>query len=184
MIFDIDILNDIESSINKFVKEHPFDITIVVPSENPLNDYIANKILSKSPNAELIEGVVRKLTTEEVDDIVLNDMNCAFRQYYDDDFSDAYNQLADYLDKMDIEKNGKFSRHYILDSTMRDVLDTTIKICDENYTRHAKKITDRNILIIDDTISRGQSIKEICKLINDTYAPKSITVLTLLSKLN
>ena len=54
----------------------------------------------------------------------------------------------------------------------------------DRYAKDSKIINGQDILIIDDTISRGQSIKEACQIMLESYAPKSITVLTLLSKLN
>ena len=67
---------------------------------------------------------------------------------------------------------------------MWDVLDFTLKVSQDRFAEFANKINGQNILIIDDTISRGQSIKEACKIMMESYAPKSITVLRLLSKLN
>ena len=66
---------------------------------------------------------------------------------------------------------------------MRDVLDFTFKTSTDRYAEFANKINGQDILIIDDTISRGQSIKEVCRIMNESYSPKSITVMTLLSKL-
>jgi len=100
-----------------------------------------------------------------------------------DEFTSKYQQLAQYLDEMDDEKKSQFTRHLVKDNEMRDVLDFTFKVSDDRYAAFANKINGQEILIIDDTISRGQSIKEICNIIAQTYAPKSITVLTLLSKL-
>ena len=139
--------------------------------------------MSKSKNAELLEGVICKLTTEEVDEIVL-DFKSKFREYYKKDFNAAYYRLGTFLDEMDKERKGTFSRHLIKDSEMRDVLDFTLKVSQDRFAEFANKINGQNILIIDDTISRGQSIKEACKIMMESYAPKSITVLTLLSKLN
>ena len=167
----------------KFANMHPIGVTILIPSGNELNAHIADVVMSKSKNAELIEGVIRKLTTEEVEDIVL-DFNSKFREYYKENFNVAYFQLGDYLDQMDKERDGYFSRHWIKSKKMRDALDSTLKLSDDRYARFANKINGQDILIIDDTISRGQTIKEACQIISDSYAPKSITVLTLLSKLN
>ena len=140
-------------------------------------------MLSKSTNGELIEGAICKLTTQEVDDIVLG-FKSKFREYYKKDFNAAYYRLGTFLDEMDKERKGTFSRHLIKDSEMRDVLDFTLKVSQDRFAEFANKINGQNILIIDDTISRGQSIKEACKIMMESYAPKSITVLTLLSKLN
>lgn len=178
------ILHQFELVAEKFVKMYPHTLTVVIPSENELNKLIASVISKKSPNIETVDDALRKMTTKEVDYIVLYDDDCLFRKHYTGTkFNSAYDKLCSYLDKMDEEKNGKFSRHYILDDEMRDVLDKTLTLNDEKISKYATKINDRDILIIDDTISRGQSIREACEIIKESYAPKTIKVLTLLSKL-
>ena len=171
-----------EAIASKFASMYPIGVTILMPSGNILNSHIAKVVMSKSQNAELIEGVICKMTTEEVDNIVL-DFNSKFREYYKDNFNSAYYQLCEYLDQMDEQRKGTFSRHLIRDSEMRDVLDMTLKVSDDRFAEFANKINGQDILIIDDTISRGQSIKEVCRIMLESYSPKSITVLTLLSKL-
>lgn len=167
----------------KFATMYPVGVTILMPSGSELNMHIADVVMSKSRNAELIKGVICKLTTEEVDDIVL-DFNSKFREFYKDEFNSKYYELGRYLDLMDKEGNGYFSRHLIKNNQMRNVLDSTLKFSDDRFAEFANKINDQDVLIIDDTISRGQSIKEACQIMLESYAPKSITVLTLLSKLN
>lgn len=167
----------------KFATMYPVGVTILMPSGSELNMHIADVVMSKSRNAELIKGVICKLTTEEVDDIVL-DFNSKFREFYKDEFNSKYYELGQYLDLMDKERNGYFSRHLIKNNQMRDVLDSTLKLSDDRFAEFANKINDQDVLIIDDTIRRGQSIKEACQIMLESYAPKSITVLTLLSKLN
>lgn len=167
----------------KFATMYPVGVTILMPSGSELNMHIADVVMSKSRNAELIKGVICKLTTEEVDDIVL-DFNSKFREFYKDEFNSKYYELGRYLDLMDKERNGYFSRHLIKNNQMRDVLDSTLKLSDDRFAEFANKINNQDVLIIDDTISRGQSIKEACQIMLESYAPKSITVLTLLSELN
>lgn len=181
-IINKSIKNRVRAIIRKFIKKFPLGVTILLLSKNRLNWYIADTIKSKTKNIEIIDDVICKLTTEEVDDIVL-DFGSKFRKYYKNDFNAAYYQLGKYLDAMDNERNGTFSRHYVKDPIMRDALDVTLKLSTDRYAEFANKINGRNVLIIDDTVSRGQSIKEACKIIQESYAPKSITVLTLLSKL-
>ena len=67
---------------------------------------------------------------------------------------------------------------------MRNVLLNTLKVSPDRYAKDSKIINGQDILIIDDTISRGQSIKEACRIMMESYAPKSITVLTFSSGLN
>lgn len=168
---------------SKFVSMYQKEITVLIPSGNELNKHIADIFLSKSENGEFIEGVICKLTTEEVNDIVL-DFNSKFREYYKASFNSAYYRLDRYLDQMDKELKGTFSRHLIKDPEMRDVLDFTLKVSEDIYAEFANKINGQNILIIDDTIGSGQSIKAACRIMMESYAPKSITVLTLSSGLN
>jgi len=158
-------------------------ITIIIPSGNELNTHIAEVVMSKSENAKLIQGVIRKMTTEEVNDIVMEDES-KFREYYGNNFNAAYYQLLDYLEKMNNERKGTFSRHFIKDPNMRNILDMTLKVSEDSYARFANTINGQHVLLIDDTISRGQTIKNACNILMESYAPKSITVLTLLSRLN
>ena len=75
--------------------------------------------------------------------------------------------------------------HYTSLNSACKILETkTLKLSNDKYAKYANKINGQDVLLIDDTISRGQTIKEACDIIQDSYAPKSITVLTLLSKLN
>ena len=172
--------NDIAT---KFAQIYPIGVTIIIPSGNELNYHIAEMVMSKSKNAELLEGAICKLTTEEVNDIVLAKKSF-FRQIYKDNFNAAYKQLCVYFEEMDEKRDGTFSRHFIKDSKMRNVLLNTLKVSPDRYAKDSKIINGQDILIIDDTISRGQSIKEACQIMLESYAPKSITVLTFSSKLN
>lgn len=166
----------------KFAKLYPIGVTVIIPSGNQLNKHIADIVMSKSKDAKLIEGVICKLTVEEVDEIVMR-KDSYFRKVYKDNFNDAYKTLWVFFDKMNEERNGVFSRHLIKDNKMRDAILDTLKITPDRYAMDSKFINGQNILLIDDTISRGQTIKRACEILNESYGPKSITVLTLLSKL-
>lgn len=177
------IMKQFDAIATKFANIYPIGVTILLPSGNELNQHIAEVVMSKSKNADIINGVICKITTEEVDKIVL-DFNSKFRKYYKDNFNEAYYELCRYLDEMDKLRDGYFSRHLITNNKMRDILDFTLKVSDDRFAEFANKINGQDILIIDDTISRGQTIKEACHIMSESYAPKSITVLTLLSKLD
>jgi len=170
--------------VDKFCNIFSDGIIILMPSSSNLNRYIADAIADRNKNAMLLEHVIVKLTTEEVEDIVL-DLNSNFRKVYDteESFNDAYQTLCRYLDEMDEKAAGCFTRHYIKDDKMLKTLDCTLKLSTDRYAEYANVINDANVLIIDDTISRGQTVKEAVDIIKKSYAPKSITVLTLLSSL-
>lgn len=163
----------------KFAGMYPMEVTIIIPGVNELNYRIVEVVMSKSANAQLIQGVICKMTTEEVNDIVL-EMGSKFREYYKGRFNDAYYQLCTYLEEMDEKRNDTFSRQFVIDQDMRNVLDMTLKVSEDRYAEFANKINGQHVLIIDDTISRGQSIKNACEIMSDSYAPKSITVLRVL----
>ena len=180
----LNILHQFDLIADKFVDMFPeSSLTIVIPSENKLNEFIASEITKKLKDVEMIDDCLRKLTIEEVSDIVINDDTCEFRKHYKNHFNAAYKKLDNYFRRMKKEKNGKFTRHYVKDSEMRDVLDRTLALNDDFESEYASKIYGKNVLIIDDSISRGQTIKEACEIIKDSYAPKTIRVLTLMSSL-
>ena len=61
---------------------------------------------------------------------------------------------------MDEEKGGYFTRHYVRDAKMRDVLNKTLKLTNDAVARQSRLIDGKDVLLIDDSISRGQTIKE------------------------
>lgn len=166
---------------DKFLATHSYDVTIIAPTSNPLNDYIVNVITSKKPDIEYIKGALLKLTTGDIASMI-EDKDSRFVKAYKDSIESARRQLFVYLDKMDKMKDGVFTRHFVKDNKMRNVLDKTLKNNDDLSAEDANKINDHDILIVDDTISRGQTIKEAVDTIKSCYNPKSITVLTLFSK--
>ena len=176
------IIKQFESIAEKFVNTHGFDISIILPSTNPLNKYIADTVVSKADgDVKVLNDVVRKLTVDEVEDIIQLPSSKFFRVYGRDE--EKLNALARYFQDMRKQKNGTFVRHMVKDQEMRELLDTTMKLSEDKYAEYANYINGRDVLIIDDTISHGQSIAEMVKIIKTSYAPKSITVLTLMSKL-
>lgn len=182
----------IETQINavadKFLEKSEYNATVLIPSSSNVNDYLANLIISKYKDIQRIDGLLRKLSTQEAEDYALED-NSTFRKVYfangdEDRFNFAMGDLRMYLDKMNRFKNGIFTRHLIDDKEMRNAMDKTFALNDDPDNTFAPKINGRNLLIIDDTISRGQSVNEAVSRLKQCYAPKSITVLTLLSKLD
>ena len=176
------IINQIKLIANKFNTIYNAGFTILLPSTNNLNKFISDIIKESNDKIIVVDNLFLKLTTEEILDIVTS-KNSPFIQYYKEDTEERLKQLNGYLQKMNTDKNGFFVRHYVVDSEMRNVISKTIRLSDEYSAKYAKYIDGQDILLIDDSISRGQTIKEACNCINNTYCPKSITVLTLFSKL-
>lgn len=82
------------------------------------------------------------------------------------------------------ENNGIFSYSYIKPADLRKHISSSVK---DSYIGNellvSPKINNKSILILDDSVSTGQSISEICKNIIHTYTPESITVITLFNSL-
>ena len=53
---------------------------------------------------------------------------------------------------------------------------------EDEDTNIREKIDGKDILVLDDIISSGESVSQAVKTINDSFIPKSVTVITLLSK--
>jgi hypothetical protein len=166
----------------KFASIYKVGVTILIPSSNPLNKHIADVVMSKSENSKLLEGVVSKMTIEEIDDIVL-DPNSEFRKHYDKNFKQAYARFIRFINVMKEKHNGMFAKHFVKDPEMRRVLNNTLKLSNDAYANFANDINGHDLLIIDDTISQGASIRETINIINETYSPNSVTILTMFSKL-
>ena len=84
--------------------------------------------------------------------------------------------------KMKQLRNGKFTYHFLpINKPYREYITKSLA-CDEfSRGKYAKEIYQHNILLLDDSISRGQTIKNACDILN-SFQPKSITVLTMFSK--
>lgn len=175
------VLNQINLIAEKFASIYPAGFTILIPSGNQLNRLIGNILSQKAEHIIIVDDVLTKITTEEVLDIVLT-KGLPFMQYYENSIEQAIRQLRTYLQQMEDERDGYFTRHFVRDSKMRNVLTQTLKLSDDAAARYSKDIDGKDVLLIDDSISRGQTIKEACSIIRDNYEPNSITVLTLFSK--
>lgn len=177
----IAIVHQINIIAEKFASMYSAGFTILIPSGNQLNRMISSILKQKAQNIVIVDDVLTKITTEEVLDIVLT-KDSPFIQYYGQSTEQALRQLNTYLQKMEEERGGYFTRHFVRDPKMRNLITQTLKISEDAAARYSNVIDGKDVLLIDDSISRGQTIKEACTIIQENYEPKSITVLTLFSK--
>lgn len=170
----------IKEIVHKFFENNSnIDITIAVPSKNKLNQFFAHVVSSYCKNPKYINNVLVKMSTEEVYEHVKKESS-AFCRYYKKQSQQKLQILKHYFSKM---KNNTFQFHKVADMEMRKVIEHTIKLSDKFYGDYIDAINDKNVLIIDDSLTLGQTIKESCQIIADAYTPKSISVLTLFSPL-
>jgi hypothetical protein len=178
------IMNQVTLIIDKFNKSHQYGTTVVVPSSSVLNNTLANLVQERNPNAKIMNDLLRKLSTEEVVDEATMP-GSKFQQIYNtnEKFNRAIKLLQIYIREMNTQKGGNFTFHFIKDNKMRGAIAQSLKLSKGADKIYASDINDKDILIIDDSLSQGNTIKHAIELIKSTFTPKSISVLTLFSKL-
>lgn len=196
------IFRQIDVITAKFCEKYNGDVTVVLPSGNKLNTTIAKYIKKHSPNMRILTGIIMKRMAEDVWDEAASD-NSDFRRILyqsinkknsrlpanlrremnDEAMKGYFDMLERAVSRMMRERGGYFTYHFIKDPNVRNAITQTLKLNDRQFYDASVKINGHNVLLIDDTVSRGQTVKQAAELIKDNFTPKTITVLTLLSKL-
>lgn len=173
-----------EKIAKKFLQNYQSDITIVMPSGSILNMFITNIILRYNKKTNIVTDLLRKLTVDEVWE-TLDNFDSPFRKKFGKTQKSWDDTLVDMnlaFEKMRKMRNGKFTYHFLpSNKPYREYITKSLACDDYSRGKCADKLYNHNILLIDDSISRGNSIKEACSILN-TFQPKSITVLTMFSK--
>lgn len=165
-----------EAFIQKHIESHGSFSTIVqIPSTNPINERIIQCLSEKYPSIQVLSKVIHKLTTDEV--LAQCDKEGSFfAEYWANDYETAYDRLNAYLSVMDEENEGIFTYHLIDDPKMRQSIINTMKTIPEDFPLYCSNINDKDIILIDDSITHGQSIKNACDALLSCYTPKSISI--------
>jgi len=80
-------------------------------------------------------------------------------------------------------RNGYFTYHMVSDANVRNMISSSLSVnANEDYAGMFSPINDKHVLMLDDMMSRGATIKDAIRNLCCSYHPKSITVLTLLSQ--
>lgn len=173
--------------LKQFLNAHKnsFECVVVIPSSNQLNKDISNEIKKVVNNYGIecvIEDALRTITTTELLGEI-EDTHSYFRDYWNDDFEKSLSKLKEDIKKMNETNKGIFKYHMIDDQEMRKSIINTL-ISDENKKpAYSVYINNKNVLLIDDSITHGQSIRGAIHAISNTYNPKSVSVLTMFSQL-
>jgi hypothetical protein len=177
------IVNQIVLIVDKFNSTVQYGPTVVVPSGGPLNMFLAEIIKKRNPNTKIINDLVVKMTANEVYEAVISN-DFGFREVYNtkEKFLSALDKLEKSIVQMEKQRNGDFTYHFIGDPVMREAIGQTLKLS-YDFGMYSNDVNGKDILIIDDSISQGNSIKNACEVLKDSFVPNSITVLTLFSKL-
>jgi len=189
------IKKDIHTILEKFVDQYFAAIngevaTIIIPSGNKLNKSFAgwfqNAVNSKGKKIKLYSDVLDKLDTEVVRDDVLDDSRSDFNKWIGkmpvEKAQKIKQKLEGYLNDMDENHGGTFSYHFVKDPEIRNHMSMSMKLSKTpSIAKEYGDINDCHVLLLDDSVSRGASMKEAYNLLVRHYRPKSITGLVLFS---
>ena len=168
-----------------YCQEPIYDGGILLPSNHYINKEIARRIKSKFNNKLLvIDDILMKLDPDQVyEECIAPDSY--FKKYWKSKGELQYKEKLDLLKrsihKMNNSPEQCFSMHY-LHKSIRPYILKTMTLNGKYIYAYNQYINDKNILFIDDSITFGQSLKEAINVILDTYQPKSVTALTMLSQ--
>lgn len=169
----------IESIANEINKEtYGDDITIMVSSSNPLNNYFADIIGRECNNPVYFSDFLPKMTVEEVDDFIF-EKDSAFRKYFGKHFLEIYQLFKSYCNQMDND----FQFDKIVSSTIKEVIEETIRLKDPYFAKYIDAINHKEIVIVDAGITSERLLEESYGIIKKCYSPLSISVVTLISPL-
>lgn len=165
-----DLMQRIEYSLKQLPKS---DIVVMVPSSNPLMREISKYITASG--SELLESCLFKKTKEEV----LSEMDFSeFTDFELDEIDRGFDKMGTYFES-------KYFPKFLLDKLSVSIFKTHSNFSPKEKKNNdlAIKIKDKNILIIDDTISTGFSLSSCSKIIKDQYFPKNVIQFSLFSDL-
>lgn len=166
--------------LDKFISTHSCDTIVIMPSRNKLNRELLNCVSSKLNSSNIVTDLLLKLSPSEVY-AELDKPNSYFMKYWGEkgDVDGAFQRVEVFFENM----GEVFSYHSITDQELRKSIVNTLKVNDMNKKLYNKDINDKDILLLDDSITHGQTIKSAINALTTCYTPKSINVITMFSKL-
>jgi hypothetical protein len=152
-----------------------YDTIVITPSSTNINERFM-EVISKQVKADnIVREFLVKITKEEIiDDDLINKAQII------KDYPDNYNEIITKI-------NRAFNR--------MEGADFEAKVMNKEYLKYIKYIgvnnnvnirpimDDKKILLLDDTISSGNTVSQCIEGIISNFTPKSITIVTLLSQL-
>lgn len=161
--------------------DYNYDCIITIPSNNELNKMFLHRLnkIIKSPIQ--ITNYLHKLDASDVYEDYFDWKKMSVD--YGDKYPKAKQKVIEDFNRMIEQNEGYFSYKFLRGKNIRSYVTKSMYALPELTIEYAKYINGKNILILDDTISGGNSISGACKEIMEIFEPKSITVITLFSAL-
>lgn len=173
--------NEIREYCRKFINQcdkldKTYDTIIIVPSGSDLNKRFMKTLSNIIGTKYNLEDFFHKVEKEYADDSInITQIKKDFGNNYKKVMYDIYDGF--------IKMKGKYFEAKYIDKKYLKYIDCIISSSNEYELFDCLEyITNKNILVLDDTISSGETVSRCVKAIQ-TYNPKKIDVITLLSKL-
>lgn len=175
--------NITSEEINKYIRRflnvckkinNKYDTIIITPSASELNEKFMKAISRQVDANNIINEYFVKLSKEEIIDDDLIDIE-RIRNDYGNSFNKVMSEIHRSFRRM---KGETFEAKYVKKEYLK-----YIKYIETNGDDGIRKyIDDKDILLLDDTISSGETVSQCINGILSNFIPKSITIITLLSK--
>ena len=176
--FDVSY-QDIKKYLNKFISnceqlQKKYDTIIMIPSKSDLNEKFMDYLYKILKSTYKIKDVFRKMDFDhdEIEQFINYDR--IKKDFSNPDY--IINEIEDILYGF----NGK---EFEAKSVPKKLLKYFNFLTKNENVDYVEAITNKNILILDDIYSSGNTISQAVRAIKQNYEPKSITVVTLLSKI-
>ena len=174
-------ISEFFSSINSKVG------VVLCPSGNALNMSFAKKLNSLAKKSgydlEVFGNVLAKMSVDAMEDLLFDGYEPSFNWWLStlpqDVAAKKIAELEDDLARMREKHGGTFAFHFVHDRETRRHI-TKSMVADYGGR---EMVDGKDILLIDDTMTTGQTLREACETLCECYTPKSITALTLFSPL-
>lgn len=176
---DIDYITSNFLSIVSKIKPQ-YDSIVMVPSHHKINNDFMEAIQSKLNCKYFVKDLFRKAYAEEAwDSIDWNEIKRYAREKHI-----LYDEIVDELESgFSKMKTEWFEAKYVKKEYLR-FIKTIVCLSNEiSYEKCIEMFKDKHVLILDDTISTGQTVSNTSNIIKRMYGPKSVTIITLLSRL-
>ena len=175
--------NITSEEINKYIRrflnvckkiKNTYDTIIITPSASELNEKFMKAISRQVDANNIINEYFVKLSKEEIIDDDLIDIE-RIRKDYGNSFNKVMSEIHRSFRRM---KGETFEAKYVKKEYLKYI--KYIETIGDDDIR--KYIDDKDILLLDDTISSGETVSQCINGILSNFIPKSITIITLLSK--
>lgn len=170
--------------LSLFLKDHQNERIIMIPSNHSVNNKFKERIEQLAPNTMIFTGVLTKLTVDEII-YMIEDSNSYFRQYWikqNANLNEIYEKTYHYLNRMKEKNGGIFSYSMIPDMSIRKSIVNSLKVGDAGDIYHSE-FNGKDVLLLDDSISVGQTAESAINALKTCYQPHSISLITIFSEL-